>query len=204
MYTFSQKIGWVMPSKFQLHCERWSNGCGSELCAHARKVVLCRGNVPCDVLFIGEAPGESENVIGLPFVGPAGRLLDQVIRQSGLAGSGLHYAMTNLVACVPRDEDGGGKIAEPPDDAVRQCGLRLVEFVALCNPMLVVCVGKLAQGWLDPGYKHAIKLERAVPMIDITHPAAILRANVAQKGLMVQRCVVALRNAIEEFCTSSQ
>ena len=103
-------------SIFQKHCERWKNGCGSRLCFGVKNVCLARGKVPCDVLFVGEAPGESEDTIGKPFVGPAGKLLDYIIGRA-LQGTELRAAFTNLVCCIPRDDDGGKSI-EPDDDSV--------------------------------------------------------------------------------------
>lgn len=195
-----------MPSTYQLYVARWSGGCGSDQCAGAQRVCLARGQVPCDLLFVGEAPGESEDVLGRPFVGPAGRLLDQIIAQAVGSthetepGSGrLRVAFTNLVCCIPRD--GDSKATAPEDSQVLACGPRLSEFVGLADPALIVCVGALARDWLDPGYKHRIRLQKEVPRIDIVHPAAVLRANVALRGLMVQRAVVQIQSAVEEHCS---
>lgn len=219
-----------MASKWSVFVERWKDCTACGLCEHRQKVVLARGSVPCDILFIGEAPGESEDCLGQPFVGPAGQLLDRIVRLAlpyrshefdssrtcdycgvtsesvlGATQKGgvrcpvrdLRTAYTNLVCCIPRDEDGLGKATEPDDDSVKACSVRLVEFVELCNPKLLVCVGKLAKDWLDPGWKHSLKLHRKIPTVDIIHPAAVLRANVAQQGLLTQRAVIALRNGVE-------
>lgn len=66
----------------QAHLSRWAHGCGGLCCKAARHVCLVRGTVPCDLLFVGEAPGASEDVIGRPFVGPAGQLLDEICRRA--------------------------------------------------------------------------------------------------------------------------
>lgn len=189
-----------MPSKFSLHKSRWVDGCGSDACLRASKVCLGKGQLPCDVLMIGEAPGPSENMLGTVFVGPAGQLLDRIIKDalSGLEQP-VRVALTNLVGCIPLDE-AGNKFTEPPDEQVRACQQRLKEFIELADPKLIVCVGKLAHDWLDQGYRHALKLSKPVPLVQIVHPAAILRANVAARGLMIQRAVLALRNAVEEHC----
>lgn len=68
----------------------------------------------------------------------------------------------------------------------------------LCAPKLLVAVGKLAEDWLKPGYKHSIKFHARLPIVNILHPAYILRASVAQQGLLVQRTIVQLRNALED------
>lgn len=189
-------------SLYDLHLERWGQGCDSDACELASKVCLGKGQLPCDVLFVGEAPGPSENVIGNVFVGPAGLLLDQIIRNAighlkKKNGSDVRKAFTNLVNCIPLDEDGS-KFTEPPDEQIISCQPRLKEFVDMADPKLIICVGKLANDWLNTGYKHGLKLAKKVPMVQISHPARILRSNVADRGLMTQRCVIAIRNSVEE------
>jgi uracil-DNA glycosylase family 4 len=182
---------------------RWRNGCGSACCEKARRICLARGDVPCDIMFVGQAPGESENRIGFPFVGPAGSLLDSqggrpygIVQQAGLEAYRCVY--TNLVCCRPRDGEGN-KTDEPDVDQVESCSERLIEFVRICDPKLIVCVGKVAKDWLDPKYSRSIRFHKPIHAIDIYHPSAILQARTAQKSLMVQRCVVALENAVYEL-----
>lgn len=198
-------------SSFQTHVAAWEDceRCGS--CKTRQRVVLVRGTLPCDVLFVGEAPGESEDTVGKPFVGPAGKLLDRIVAE-GL-GPLRTRAFTNLVGCIPR-EDGTRKAAEPDGDEILACSPRLREVVEMAKPRLIVCVGKLAETWLDTRHLHNVwklpppdgtKLHKStllhpgsdIPRVAITHPAAILRANIVQRGLMVQRCVVTLQNAAE-------
>lgn len=183
-------------SLFSLHVQRWKDCRLCSLCETRKKVVLARGTIPCDVLFIGEAPGESENVLGTPFRGPAGKLLDLILERA--VPDGIRYALTNLVCCVPRED---GFVTEPDDDSVRSCAPRLAELVEIATPDLIVCVGRLAKDWIDPGYKHSVSkgFSRKIPFVDITHPAAILRANVAQKGFLVQRSKATIRTAVEDM-----
>lgn len=183
-------------TEYQMFAERWRDCTACRLCEGRKRVVLARGSVPCDVLFVGEAPGESEDVLGRPFAGPAGHLLDAVLREA--VPQHVRYCLTNLVCCIPRDESGG-KAHEPDDPEVRACSVRLLEFVGLCRPRLIVCVGRLARDWLDPLWKKAIPVDGAVVRVDIVHPAAILRMTTAQRGLAVKRCVVTLANAVEEY-----
>lgn len=223
-------------SPYALHVERWRNGCGAEICEGARKC-LARGSLPADVLFLGEAPGESENVLGRPFVGPAGQLLDHIVErifetktrparlcpvceaegvrryQYEMKGRGLtcddehddsppgrlyRWVFTNLVGCIPR-EPGGRKAVEPDDDSVIACGPRVIELVKIADPALLVCVGKHAKDWTEPGYKHSLRFHRKIPQVHITHPAAILRANAATQSLLVQRAVVAVATAVKDL-----
>jgi uracil-DNA glycosylase len=193
-----------------------------------------RGEVPCDVLFVGEAPGESENETSYPFTGPAGILLDQIIEQSidrvtlcavcgmpqfmcpsgivcpnGHGGSDsieLRKGFCNLVGCIPYNEEMT-KAGEPDLDQVERCSPRLQELVDMAlasvdglpsSPRLLVCVGKLAWDNLNPRYKQVVTLPPTCKVIEITHPAAILRAVTAQRPFMVDRCVVVLRRVVDE------
>lgn len=183
---------------YQLHSVEWKDCERCCLCSSRKQVVLGRGVVPCDILFIGEAPGESEDVIGEPFVGPAGKLLDQIIRQALRRWPNLTYAMTNLVGCIPRDANGD-KVGEPEMESIEACAPRLQDFTEIAHPRLIVCVGALARDWIKPGFAKSTILPSKAPSIDIIHPAAILRANVAQKGLLIQRAVVTLTNAVEDY-----
>ncbi len=174
---------------YQKHKKRWSNCKKCELHQHRKRVVLARGKIPCDVLFVGEAPGASEDVLGRPFVGPAGKLLDQIIERS-LNGQ-WNYALTNLVACIPLDENGR-KIGEPPLKCIKACALRLVDFCSLCKPRLVVAVGKLAKNEIHELFFS----EEVADWVSITHPAAILRMDISQRGLAVRRCIVTISDAV--------
>ena len=186
-----------MDSLYQQHVRRWRNCRLCSLCEGRQRVVLARGKIRCDILLVGEGPGQSEDILGAPFVGPAGKLLDHIIKQS--TPPSIHWAMTNLVACIPRDESGD-KTAEPEPEAIDACRPRLEEFIRIADPRLIICVGKLAEEYLKQGYRHSIKLPRRdLPLVAIIHPAAILRASIAQKGLAVQRAIVTVRNAVESL-----
>jgi len=178
-----------------------------------KKVVLAKGKLPCDVLFIGEAPGASEDILGRPFVGPAGHLLDMAINsalrvEEWRKHSPIRLGFTNLIACVPKEliyeelEDGepgdfigvGSKIPEPDKEYIEACAPRLQEFYEIASPTKVVCVGKLAEKWAPKILDVAIE-----DTIGVMHPAAILRMDISQKGLAYQRVVVQLEDLFDEF-----
>lgn len=212
-------------TKFQLHVQEWK---GCTLCPLSQgrtRVVLSRGKVPCDVLFVGEAPGRSEDVVGQPFVGPAGQLFDKIVERavrgmtscpvcrnlqmdcpSGVTCSEGHgfeeradpvrLGFTNLIACIPLDEEGE-KVSQPDEDHVKACSPRLQQFIEITNPRLIVRVGQVATDFLTQGFSYSVKVPKTVRrMVDVSHPAAILRAPTAQQSLMRQRCVIAIGNAI--------
>lgn len=196
-----------MATLFSLHVAEWKDCTACPLHQNRTKIVLSRGKVPCDVMFLGEAPGPSENVLGMPFVGPAGKLLDLMIGRAMPTGEDgkprYRTLFTNLVACMPVDEDGN-KVAEPEDDEVLKCSVRLKQLVNIAKPKMIVCVGSLARDWTDPRAKRKIEFDREIPHVDIVHPAYILRQNVANQGLMVKRCVITIQDAIDEYLVKKE
>lgn len=174
--------------RFVLFKGAW-NGCKScpDL-AGRKRVVLVRGSIPARVLFVGEAPGVSEDAIGLPFIGEAGHLLDKMIgdafQKGGVHPGDVPVAFTNVVGCVPRedtDNPSSGKLREPTKEEVNTCKPRLEDLVELAHPKVVVAVGQVAQRFtkdLDP-----------VPLI---HPSAILRKPIHQQNLPYKRAVLTL------------
>lgn len=186
---------------YQAHVKKWSQCTACPLWKTRKHVVLARGTLPCDVLFCGEAPGDSEDVLALPFKGPAGHALDRIIAMAIPANLGLRLAFTNLTACVPvKTNVGGKKQHEPTRESMDKCRPRLVEFVSQCaQPRLLVQVGKLARSeivgqgqfgeceWLGGNW---------LEFCEIVHPSAILQAKDAEKGLMIKRAVVVLERAI--------
>ena len=191
-----------MTSRFSLHVQNWKDCQECGLGQQRNRICLARGSVPADILFVGEAPGDSENVIGQPFVGPAGKLLDQIVRLSvpmvGFGGDGPIYrvAYTNLVACLPRYD---GSFDEPDADDIKACSPRLKEFVGIVRPRLIVAVGALAASYLTGGTKHQIKFKEPIRTITITHPSAVLRANITQRELMIQRAVATVATAVDDM-----
>lgn len=189
-----------MPSPYQLFVNKWKDCRQCELHKTRTRIVLARGSVPCDVLFVGEAPGVSEDILGQPFTGPAGQLLNRIIGNA-TNGLELRYAFTNLVCCLPVFD---GKKDEPDDCHVKACSQRLQEFIKLCDTpagrlKLIVSVGSLSATWLDQKYRHGIKLHRDIKQLDIIHPAAILRDNTANQWHRERKATVTLRTALEEL-----
>lgn len=171
---------------------KWKDCQACPLCDQRDRIVLARGQVPCDVLFIGEAPGEVEDSVGLPFRGPAGRLLDQIIERA--LPQGTTHALTNLVACFPR-EAKQRYVNEPERDEILACRPRLVEFVNLAQPKLIVCVGGLATEYVDQ--------TDTVLCCNIVHPAYILAHMPAvQKDYAINKCVVQVRSAVDKVSQS--
>lgn len=136
----------------------------------------------------------SEDTSGLPFCGPAGDLLSRIALTALPAE--VPCAFTNLVACFPREAKSRGD-NEPERGEIMECKPRLVEFVNIARPRLIVCVGSLAAQHVRHG--------DTIPCVDIIHPAYILaRMPAAQKQFAVQKCVVQIRNAYEDALTANK
>lgn len=176
--------------------DQWKDCQNCGLCLVRKKVVMAKGSIPADVVMVGEAPGESEDVIGVPFVGPAGKLLGRIVDKAKVDGGypSVRIAWTNLVGCVPKDDETKRKRGEPLPGEIEACRPRLERLLDLCKPDLIVCVGQLAE---KQAKIH--NWEARAKIVSIVHPAAILRADITQQGLMVQRCCVQLADAFNDL-----
>ena len=108
--------------------------CG--LCETRNNVVFGVGNRCADILFVGEGPGEQEDLKGEPFVGPAGKLLDDMLSIIDLDREKVYIA--NIVKCRPP------KNRDPLDTEQEACVGYLRNQVALIKPKIIVCLGRIA------------------------------------------------------------
>ncbi len=137
-------------------------------------VVFGTGDQKSKLMFIGEAPGEQEDLSGIPFVGAAGKLLDDLLLSVGLSRERVYIA--NILKCRPPSN------RDPLPSEQDACLPFLREQTALLAPRIIVCVGRIAACKLiDPDYKimrqHGEWIERKnVLMTAVLHPSALLRA----------------------------
>lgn len=179
---------------YRQHKKAWKDCKRCALHKRRTNVVLLRGKIPCDVLFVGEAPGVSEDVLGVPFIGPAGKLLDRIIVNTKEYYGNTRIAFTNLVACVPKDSEGN-KTEEPKHSSILRCAGRLQQIIEIADPQTIIAVGKLAKKYIID--KPTFPLQRNA--ISVIHPAAILRLDVSQQSLAVHRVVVQLQRIFTEI-----
>ena len=147
---------------------------GCALCQNRKNVVFGVGIRNADVMFIGEGPGEQEDLQGEPFVGAAGKLLDDMLSIIDLSRQDNVY-IANIVKCRPphnRDPEEGGQEA---------CWRFLQQQIALVEPKVVVCLGRIAaQKLIDEDYRitkqHGTWVEKGgILYTAIYHPSALLR-----------------------------
>lgn len=146
--------------------------CG--LCEARHNVVFGVGVKNADILFVGEGPGEQEDLRGEPFVGPAGLLLDDMLSIIDVNRHENCY-IANIVKCrPPRNRDP----LETEQDA---CIGYLRNQVALIQPKIIICLGRIAaMRLIDPNYRitrqHGQWVQKnGVWMTAIYHPSALLR-----------------------------
>lgn len=155
--------------------KRVCDGCQNCPLAQTRhNVVFGVGKETADILFIGEGPGEQEDLTGIPFVGPAGHLLDDMLTIIDLDRKENCY-ICNIVKCrPPRNRDP----LETEQDA---CIGYLRNQVALVKPKVIVCLGRIAaKRLIDPDYRitrqHGQWVQRnGIWLTAIYHPSALLR-----------------------------
>jgi uracil-DNA glycosylase family 4 len=156
--------------------------CG--LCATRTTTVPGEGAQPTALMFIGEGPGAEEDAQGRPFVGPAGQLLDKMIRAMGLARAEVF--ITNVVKCRPP----GNRNPEPAE--IQACSGFLQRQITLLQPQVICTLGNVPLralfGAEQPGITrvHGQKLSlahrgHAITVIPTFHPSYLLRNEQAKK-----------------------
>ena len=107
-----------------------------DLCQTRNNVVFGVGNLSADVMFVGEGPGQQEDLKGEPFVGPAGKLLDDMMSIIDLDRSKCYIA--NIVKCRPPQN------RDPMEHEQEACIDYLNAQIALVKPKIIVCLGRIA------------------------------------------------------------
>lgn len=151
-----------------LECER------CDLCRGRHNVVFGTGVIDAEVMFIGEGPGEQEDLKGEPFVGKAGILLDKMLAAIDLDRSKNIY-IANIVKCRPPQN------RDPQSEEQECCIGWLRGQFSIIRPKIIVCLGRIAaMRIIRPDYRitreHGQFVEKGgVLMTAILHPAALLR-----------------------------
>lgn len=149
-------------------------GCRKCSLAETRtNVVFGVGNPHADIMFVGEAPGEKEDLSGIPFVGAAGKLFDKYLVAVGIPREEIYIA--NMLKCRPP------KNRDPKPEEQDLCIEYLREQVRAVSPKLIVCLGRIsAMRLIKPDFRitaeHGIWFERgAFSICAVYHPSALLR-----------------------------
>lgn len=158
--------------------------CG--LCSSRTRTVFGAGDEKAKWIFIGEGPGRNEDLQGEPFVGPAGKLLDNMLRAIGL-GRGDKAYIANIVKCRPVGADGKDRPPTPEEAAA--CMPYLQRQIALIQPTIIVALGKTAalsllgldQNTAVANLRGKVHQYAGLPLVVTYHPAYLLR-KLSDKG----------------------
>lgn len=160
-------MNWTELERGCLSCRKCS------LCEKRKNVVFGVGSHDAEIMLIGEGPGEQEDLLGEPFVGRAGILLDDMLEMIGLRRDGVYIA--NIVKCRPPGN------RDPLNTEREACSPWLEAQIGLINPKIIVCLGRIAAtALIDENFKitreHGKWLEKdGRNYIALYHPAALLR-----------------------------
>lgn len=154
-------------------CDLWQRG---------TQTVFGAGRRRAAIMLVGEQPGDREDQAGLPFVGPAGQLLDRALVEAGIDRAAVY--VTNVVKHFKWEPRGKRRIHAKPNTAeINACRPWLEAEVAAVRPRAIVCLGAIAaQALLGRGFKVSVERGRFVPsplaslVMATVHPSSLLRA----------------------------
>jgi uracil-DNA glycosylase len=158
-------------------------GCrGCELWQTGTQTVFGEGDLGSGLMLVGEQPGDKEDLAGRPFVGPAGRVLDEALEEAGIE-RGLVY-VTNAVKHFRWRPQGKRRLHEKPSTRhIAACRPWLEREIAIVRPKVVVCLGATAaQALLGPDFRvsrdrgKVFEREGLPPLAATVHPSSILRS----------------------------
>ncbi|MBQ8935115.1 MAG: uracil-DNA glycosylase [Oscillospiraceae bacterium] len=167
-----------------------------ELGKSRTNLVFGDGNPNAEIMFVGEGPGQQEDLTGIPFVGPAGQLLDRMLEIIDLDRT--KYYIANIVKCrPPRNRD---PLAGEQDACIGY----LREQVKLVRPKIIVCLGRIAaMRLISPDYRITKEHGKWVQkggfwMTAIYHPSALLRDESKRPETFDD--LISIREKIKEVC----
>ena len=154
-------------------CDLWRRG---------TQTVFGEGKQTSTVMFIGEQPGDKEDLSGRPFVGPAGALLDRALEEAGIDRTKVY--VTNVVKHFKWEPRGKRRIHKKPNAVeIAACRPWLDAEISVVKPRAIVCLGSTAaQAVIGPKFRVSIQRAQFVksplaPLVTATvHPSSILRA----------------------------
>jgi DNA polymerase len=184
-----------------------AHGCrGCDLYRNATQVVFSEGPRRSPMMLLGEMPGDQEDRQGKPFVGPAGRLLDDALDEAGIAHDEVY--VTNAVKHFRWEPRGKRRLHKKPSaQQIAACKPWLHAEILVVKPQIIVCLGATAaQVMLGRNFrvtKHRGKVfenDQAAAILATYHPSAILRApEPADRDRMRGELVADLHRAVEHL-----
>lgn len=143
--------------------------CG--LCKNRTQAVPGDGNPQAKLMFVGEGPGQQEDLQGIPFCGPSGKFLEELLAGIGLTRAQVY--ITNIVKCRPPNN------RDPFEDEILTCTPYLEQQIKLIKPLVISTLGRYALNYFLPGQKISQVHGRALSkngqlFVPLYHPAVAL------------------------------
>lgn len=154
---------------------------GCPLFQRATQTVFGEGAVHAAILFVGEQPGDQEDIAGKPFVGPAGKLLDKCLAEAGIDRNRTY--VTNMVKHFKWEPRGKRRIHEKPNQMeISACKPWLQREIEAVQPRMIVALGATAaQGLMGSSFRvtkqrgTVVRVEDYPPILATVHPSSLLR-----------------------------
>jgi DNA polymerase len=170
-------------------CDR----CG--LCKTRKNTVVGKGSKEAKLMFVGEAPGEQEDLQGSPFVGPAGQLLDEYLTACDIPADAVYIC--DILKCRPPHN------RDPLPEEEDACMDYLRRQVRLIRPKIIVCLGRIAaKRMIDADFRitanHGKWYEKgAFRMMAVYHPSALLRDPAKREDML--KDMMQIKKALDEI-----
>jgi uracil-DNA glycosylase len=178
------------------------------LYANATQTIFGEGSARSRLMLVGETPGDHEDIVGRPFVGPAGRLLDRALSEAGIERKRTY--ITNVVKHFKWTQRGKRRLHGKPNvGEIRACTPWLEAELALVRPTVLVCLGATAaQALLGPEFRVSrqrgsfVRSDLAPYVMATVHPSSLLRGTPADREKEIARFVKDLRKAAAALAES--
>ena len=179
--TTLEDMDWTLLEKTAKSCEK------CKLRSGCQQVVFGVGDQNADWLFIGEGPGAEEDARGEPFVGRAGKLLDNILLAMGFSRSKKIY-IANIVKCRPPNN------RDPEPEEIHACTPYLLRQIELIRPKIIITLGRVAAQTLLENEAPLSALRKKVhefhkiPLVATYHPAYLLRSPKEKRKVWEDLC----------------
>lgn len=177
---------------------------GCPLFRRSTQTVFGEGSAHAALLFVGEQPGDREDISGKPFVGPAGKLLDKCLEEAGIDRKQTY--VTNVVKHFKWEPRGKRRLHEKPNQMeISACKPWLDREIEAVQPQLIVALGATAaQGFMGSGFRvtkqrgSVMRIDGYPPILATVHPSSLLRQTSHEdRERETQRFVADLKTSAE-------
>ena len=173
-------------SRTTKHFNKWESCTQCPLHAHRHSLVHFRGQIPAEVLFIGDHPEKADDRLSKPLLGVVGDLFDEILSKSMSRVGKFRFCITNTVCCLPSTPDTT-ELRPPVVTEIDSCRTRLIDFISLVSPKLIITMGGLV-------HKH---VNVSLPTYNIKHVKDILRESDRTRDMTIKKTELEICRELE-------